>query len=185
MPRAGLTPGRVVAEAGDLADEQGLAGLTLSAVAERLGVRQPSLYKHISSLDGLQRGISLAAKQDLGEALRRAAVGRSGPEAVRAIATAYRSWVLEHPGRYAATVRAPDPHDQEDQQASAEVVEVVLAVLAAFDLQGDVAIDAARALRSALHGFVSLEAAGGFGLPRDVDRSFDFLVDALVAGLAP
>lgn len=183
MPRAGLTPERVVREAGDLADEGGLSALTLSAVAGRLGVRQPSLYKHIDSLDGLQRGVSLAAKRDLGEALTRAAVGRSGPAAVRAIAAAYRSWVLDHPGRYAATVRAPDPDDEEDQRASAEVVGVVLAVLAAFDLDDDAAVDAARALRSAIHGFVSLEAAGGFGLPRDVDRSFAFLVDALVAGL--
>jgi AcrR family transcriptional regulator len=183
MPRAGLTPDRVVREAGDLADEGGLTALTLSALAGRLGVRQPSLYKHVNSLDGLRRGISLAAKQDLGDALRRAAVGRSGPDAVRAIATTYRSWVLEHPGRYAATVRAPQPDDEEDQRASAEVVSVVLAVLAAFDLDDDAAVDAARALRSAIHGFVSLEAAGGFGLPRDVDRSFEFLIDAVVAGL--
>lgn len=58
----------------------------------------------------------------------------------------------------------------------------MLAVLAAFDLDDDRAVDAARALRSAIHGFVSLEAAGGFWLPRDVDRSFAFLIDALVAG---
>jgi Tetracyclin repressor-like, C-terminal domain len=39
-------------------------------------------------------------------------------------------------------------------------------------------VDATRALRSALHGFVMLENAGGFGLPRDVDRSFGQLVAA-------
>ncbi len=184
MPRVGLTPERVVREAGDLADQAGMAALTLSALADRLGVRQPSLYKHIDSLDGLRRGISLEAKRDLGTALARATVGRSGPDAVRALAAAYRSWVVEHPGRYATTVRAPDPDDEEDRRASDDVVAVVLAVLAAFDLDDGAAIDAARALRSAIHGFVSLEAAGGFGLPRDVDRSFAFLVDALVAGLA-
>lgn len=43
----------------------------------------------------------------------------------------------------------------------------------------DDVFDATRALRSALHGFVSLEAAGGFGLPRDVDRSFSRLVTAV------
>lgn len=34
-------------------------------------------------------------------------------------------------------------------------------------------------LRSTLHGFVSLAAAGGFGLPRAVDTTFDRLVAAL------
>ena len=50
-------------------------------------------------------------------------------------------------------------------------------------LVGDDEIDAIRTLRSGLHGFVALEAAGGFGLPLDVDRSFERLVDALVATL--
>lgn len=184
MPRAGLSVDRVVREAGDLADEQGYARLTLAALADRLGVRQPSLYKHIASLDGLQRGISVQAKRELGEVLARAAVGRSGPDAVRALAQAYRRWVLEHPGRYAATVRAPAPDDEEDLRASAEVVQVVLDVLAGFGLAGDRAVDGARALRSALHGFVLLEVGGGFGLPREVGRSFDYLVQTLVAGFA-
>ena len=184
MPRAGLTPDRVVSAASDLADEQGYSRLTLAALAERLGVRQPSLYKHIDSLDSLQRGISVQAKRELGDVLGRAAVGQSGPDAVRAIALAYRRWVLEHPGRYAATVRAPSPDDEEDLRASEEVVAILLDVLAGFGLRGNAAIDAARTLRSALHGYVSLEASGGFGMPRNVDRSYRFLIDTVVAGLS-
>jgi len=183
MPRAGLTTTRVVTEAGDLADENGYEQLTVAAVAHRLGVRQPSLYKHIDSLEGLQRGISVQAKRDLGEALARATVGRAGADAVRALADTYRSWVVAHPGRYAATVRAPAPDDEEDMRASDDVVQIVIDVLAGFDLRGNAAIDAARALRSAVHGFVTLETAGGFGLPRNPDRSFRFLIDSLIAGL--
>jgi hypothetical protein len=40
-------------------------------------------------------------------------------------------------------------------------------------------IDAVRMLRAALHGFVALEAAGGFGLPQSVDGTFTRLVDSL------
>lgn len=183
MPRVGLTADRVVREAGDLADEQGYGRLTLAALAERLGVRQPSLYKHIDSLDGLQRGIAIEAKRELADVLGRATIGLAGPAAVRAMADAYRSWVLEHPGRYAATVRAPQADDEEDRVASDAVVRVVLAVLAGFGLSGNAGIDAARSLRSALHGFVSLETLGGFGLPREVARSYRFLIDTFIAGL--
>jgi AcrR family transcriptional regulator len=183
MPRAGLTPDRVVREAADLADEAGYSRLTLAALAERLGVRQPSLYKHIDSLDGLQRDMSVQAKRELGDVLARATVGRSGPDAVRALADEYRRWVLDHPGRYAATVRAPSPGDEEDTRVSNDVVAVLLDVLAGFDLVGNDAIDAARSLRSALHGFVALETLGGFGLPRQVSRSYQFLIDTLIAGL--
>ena len=180
MPRAGLTTDRVVAEAERIADEVGLARLTLAALAHRLGVRQPSLYKHVDGLDGLRRGIAVRAKDELAGTLARAAVGRSRGDAIAALAGAYRRWALQHPGRYAAAQRAPAPDDPEDQAASQAVVCVVTDVLAGFELRDDDVIDAVRALRSALHGFVTLEVTGGFGLPADIDRSFDRLVRGLV-----
>ncbi len=184
MPRAGLTQLRVVLEAEALADEVGLPGLTLVALAGRLGVRMPSLYKHIDGMDALQRDLAVRAKTELAAVLARAAVGRAGTDALRAMSDTYRAWALRHPGRYAATVPAPDPDDAENVQASNAIVAIALDVLAGFGLAGDAAIDATRALRAALHGFVSLERAGGFGLPADINRSFDRLVSALAAAIA-
>jgi AcrR family transcriptional regulator len=173
----------VVGEAERLADEVGLSRLTLAALAISLGVRQPSLYKHIDGMDSLQRSIAVRAKRELADVLGRAAVGRARDDAIRSLATAYRRWAVEHPGRYSATVRAPEPGDSDDEAASAAAVGVVLDVLSGYDLRGDDAIDATRVLRSTLHGFIALEASGGFGLPVDVDRSFDRLVDGLVVAL--
>ncbi|WP_434740785.1 WHG domain-containing protein [Micromonospora sp. SH-82] len=185
MPRAGLALPAVIAAGAELADEVGLPHLTMALLAERVGVRTPSLYKHVESLDALRRGIGVQALREFGEAMSRDAVGRSGPDAVRAIADAYRRWATDHPGRYAATLRAPaaDGADEEYRRVSDDVVHILFDVLAGLDLPDPNAVDAARALRSALHGFVTIEAAGGFGLPRDVDRSYRFLVDTLVAGL--
>jgi hypothetical protein len=67
----------------------------------------------------------------------------------------------------------------EDQVASLAVVQVATDILAGYKLDEDDAIDATRALRSALHGFITLESSGGFGLPVDVDRSFQRLVKGL------
>lgn len=183
MPRAGLSRARVVDEAAELADEVGLEGLTLAALAERLGVRQPSLYKHLDSLAGLRRSISLQAKAELGDILLRAAVGRSGADAITVMAGAYREWALEHPARYTAAQWIAGPEDEEDTAASLGAIQVISDVLTAYELRGDDAIDAIRAFRSTLHGFVSLEAAGSFGLDRDLDRSFDRLVRGFVITL--
>lgn len=183
MPRGGITTARVVAEAETLADEVGLAAVSLAQIAARLDVRVPSLYKHIAGLDALYTLVETRAKSDLGDALARAAVGVAGDDAVDAIADAYRAWAKRHPGRYTATLRAPDPDDDTAQAASAAAVQVVFDALAGYGLTGDDAIDATRAFRAALHGFVALEAAGGFGLPRDVDRSYRKLVDALKLSL--
>ncbi|MDX6723503.1 MAG: hypothetical protein QOD73_1907, partial [Solirubrobacteraceae bacterium] len=67
--------------------------------------------------------------------------------------------------------------------AARSAVEVMLAILRGYGLEGDEAIHGARALRSALHGFVSLEVAGGFGLPVALDESFDRMVAALARGI--
>lgn len=184
MPRAGLNRARVVDEAVAVSDEVGFDRLSLAAVADRVGVRLPSLYKHIDGLDALRRDVTVRALEDLAAALAPATTGRSGEEALRALAAAYRRFGQQHPGRYGATVRAPAPGDEPHAAAAEEVLRPVLEVLAGYGLEEDDAVDAARTLRAALHGFVSLEAAGGFGLPRDVSRSFDRLVDVLHEGLA-
>ncbi len=183
MPRAGLTTLRVVQEAEDIADEVGLNNLTLAAIAPRLGVRMPSLYKHVDGMDALQRLVAIRAKTELADVLGRAAVGKAGVEALNAVCIAYRSWARAHPGRYAATVRAPANGDVEDTAASQAAVQVALAALAGYRLEDDDAIDAVRALRATLHGFITLEQAGGFGLPVDVDRSFVRLVSGLAETL--
>lgn len=183
MARVGLSAERVVAEAEALADEVGLAYLSLSMLAARLGVQPPSLYKHIAGQDALLSTIATRATSELSDVMRDAAVGQSGPDAVRAIALAYRAWARAHPGRYSATLAAPDPADAGASAASARAVAVLSDALAGYGLTGDDEIDAIRTLRSGLHGFVSLEAAGGFGLPVDIDRSFHRLVDSLVNAL--
>jgi AcrR family transcriptional regulator len=184
VPRAGLNPDLVIDEAARLADEVGAERVTLAAIANRFGVAVPSLYKHVDGIDGLHRHLAARAVGELGEALAAAAVGKARGDALRGMAEAYRAYALQHPGRYAATVRAPSPGDGGHHAAPEAALGTVLAVLAGYGLGGDDAIDAARAVRSALHGFVALEVAGGFGLPQEVDRSFARLVDGLDAMLS-
>lgn len=179
MPRVGLTTLRVVEEAERVADQVGLTSVTLAAVAANLGVKLPSLYKHIDGMDALQRLVAIRARAELGDVLGRAAVGKAGAGALAAMFLACRDWASEHPGRYEATVQAPPPADTELAEASEAVVAVIVDVLAGYDLAGDDVVDAVRALRAALHGFITLEQAGGFGMPVEVDRSFDRLISAL------
>ena len=184
MPRAGLNTDRVVAAAMELADEVGLDKLTLAGLAVRLGVRQPSLYKHVASLDALQRLISMRGKIEAADVLAQAAIGRARDDALIAMAWAWRSWALDHPGRYQASQRGAAPGDAEHEQVARRSIGVLAAVIDGYGLTGDDAIDAIRAYRAALHGFVALEADNGFAFPNDVERSFDRLVRALVLALS-
>ena len=173
----------VLAAAADLADTTDPGALTLAALAEQLGVRTPSLYHYIAGLAGLHRDLALHSTRALTAVLAGAAVGRAGDEAVLAMANAYRAYIKAHPGVYAAAVTPAAPEDTELAAAQAELVSLVARGLAGYRLAGDDAIHAVRALRALVHGFATLEAAGGFGLPLDLDESFARLIEAYLAGL--
>lgn len=181
MPRAGLDADAVVAAAAALADEDGLAELTLARLAAAVGIRTPSLYAHVDGLGDLRGRLGARGAQEMASALQTAAAGRSGADALRAVATAYRAYAHAHPGTYAAMQVASDRAD--NQAAGAAAVGVFLAVLDGYGIAGEAAIHAVRAVRSALHGFVTLEREGGFGIPLSLDQSFATLVGMIEAGL--
>jgi AcrR family transcriptional regulator len=179
MPRAGLSADVVVAEAARIVDETGSERLTLAALAQRFGVAVPSLYKHIGGLDDLHGRLAATTARDLESALRRAASGKARADALRAVATAYRRFAHEHPGSYGYLLR-PRPGDSEHEAASAGTLQVLADVLAGYGVTAETdVVDAVRMLRSALHGWVSLETCGGFAMARSVDRSFAVLITSL------
>jgi AcrR family transcriptional regulator len=183
MPRAGLDSEAVVEVAAEMADHTGLEAVTLAALADRLGIRAPSLYAHVSSLADLRRRLRARAARELAAAVAVAAAGRARGDALRAIADTYREYAHVHPGLYAALQRAPDDPTGEDAEAARALVDVIVAVIAGYGLEGDDAIHAVRIVRAALHGFVSLEQLGGFAIELSVDESFERLVRMLDLGL--
>jgi AcrR family transcriptional regulator len=200
VPRAGLDRAAVGALALAVVDDGGPTGyadLTLAAVAARAGVAVPSLYKHVGGLGELRLDVAAACVADFAttlEAARDAATGRGrdpnrDPEReLRAMARATRAYALTHPGRYQAVQGAGwplDPAADAVRAAAGRAVELLTEATAAAGVPPDRRIDAVRAFRAGVHGFVTLELGGGFGMPQDVDASFAYLVDLLVAGLVP
>ena len=185
-PKAGLDRQSVVKAAARLVNAEGADALTINRLARELGVQPPSLYNHIESLEGLWRELALLSATTLGDRIKQAAIGKSGPAGIRAVAQAYRTYIQEFPGLYHANLRASRNFESLDprlQTAEEQVVQVALVMIESFGLSGDEAIHAVRALRSLVHGFATLEVAGGFGLPLSLDESFDRLVEMFIRGL--
>jgi AcrR family transcriptional regulator len=160
----------------------GLDGLTLTALAEQLGVSQPAMYRHVDGVDDLWRELGLEGRSRLADALGDAAMGRSGVEAVEATARAWRTFATANPDLYAATDRIPCAGDPDLEAAVERIVEVLAASLRAFDLDDATTVDAAGTLRSALHGFVHLEIVDEHPAQHDNDAGFDAMVDLLCVG---
>ena len=186
MPRAGLGKDAVVEAAAALLNTEGAEALTLNRLAQELGVKTPSLYNHIDGLPGLYRELALLNARTLGERFMQAAIGKSGPAALIAVAAAYRAYIKESPGVYLASLRSSgtqQPVDAELSAAEEDSLRVTVAVVASFGLTGEDALHAVRGLRSLVHGFATLEIAGGFGLPLSLEESFDQLLQMFVRAL--
>lgn len=182
--RAGLTRTAVVAAAAVIADERGMEAVTLANLADDLGVRTPSLYNHVAGLADLRQELALFALRDLAARIREATAGTADASGLFAFARAYRAYAHEHPGLYAAIARGAGPADDPALAAASEdLVDLALRVLPATLESSDDRLHAVRGLRSLVHGFVSIEAIGGFGLALDPDESFARAVQTFAAGL--
>ncbi|MFN2255743.1 MAG: TetR/AcrR family transcriptional regulator [Candidatus Promineifilaceae bacterium] len=182
VKRRQLTKDRVLETAVDLAEASGgVDELTLTALAAELDVRVPSLYNHIDGLDGLREDLALLTGRRLLAEILQAAFGKTGAEALRAMAQAYRDFALRNPAIYPLTTVAPEPEQVELTALAQEWLQLLLLTVASLGLMGDEALHAIRAFRSMLHGFVSLESEGGFKMGLDRDESFDYLVSGFIS----
>ncbi|MFF8643075.1 TetR/AcrR family transcriptional regulator [Streptomyces sp. NPDC015345] len=181
MVRAGLTAERVTIAGAELADEVGLERLSMSQVARRLGVKDASLYTHVRGLEDLRGRIALLAADEKTLRIAEATAGRAGKDALVAYANAWREYAHRHPGRYAATQAAIriDPELAAAAPGPRRAVELTYGVLRGYGLSEPDLTDAVRLLRSTFHGFVALEAAGGFAHQRAPQRSWVRALDAL------
>jgi AcrR family transcriptional regulator len=186
VPRAGLDPAAVVAAGAALADEIGFANLTMGLLAERVGVRTPSLYKHVGGQGDLNRRIATLTTNEAADAVGAAIQGYAGRDALAAAAKAIRGFALTHPGRYTATTgaEATGPDDPL-AQAVTRLIGALSAVLRGYRVEPGDMDHALRMLRSFLHGFVTVQAANGFRWAADIDESFDWLIEFVDRGLRP
>lgn len=181
MARVGLTAERVTIAGAELADEVGLDQVTMAQVARRLGVKDASLYAHVRNLEDLRGRIALLAADEKTIRIAEATAGLAGKDALVAFANAWREYAHQRPGRYTATqipiqiapelaAKAPGPR---------RAVELTYSMLRGYGLTEPDLTDAVRLLRSTFHGFVALEAAGGFAHKRSPEQSWARALDAL------
>jgi AcrR family transcriptional regulator len=161
MKRAGLTEPRLVAAAAALADEAGLAAVTISALARHFDVRPASIYSHVAGLDALLDATADLALRDLADALAETLPGKSGRAALFAFADTHRDYARAHPGRWQAAQRRVAP-EAAALTAGGRIARSARAIVSGYGLAPDDEVHAVRLLGSAINGFVAIEGDGGF-----------------------
>ncbi|MFK7990009.1 MAG: TetR/AcrR family transcriptional regulator [Sandaracinaceae bacterium] len=180
-----LTRVHVVQAALAVVREEGPAALGVSRVARELGIRPPSLYNHVGSGEALAQAAVTEATRRLLTHLRASLDDVSEPRAqLLALAHAVRHWVGNNPGWYALMARVePDNDHPEFGPVVRDMLSLFGRPLEQLGVPPESRVHALRGLRSAVHGFVLLEASGQFQLPEDLDESFRRMVEAMLRGV--
>jgi Tetracyclin repressor-like, C-terminal domain len=141
------------------------------------------LGDRISTLPEMRRILAVKGYQGLRRRIEYDIEGKSGLDALRAMAFAMRSFALERPGLTAATFRTAVTDSPEWREALAELSRTVFCVFADIGLEGEAAQHALRVLRSFVRGYVLNEMAASFLEPLDYQQSFELGIEMFILGL--
>ena len=184
MPTPDRTSVDEIVRAGrDILEADGLAGLTMQAVAGRVGVRPPSLYKRVRNRDDLIGLITEATLRELGDRLTAVDSGDGSRTHLAAMARVLRTFAHTRPAGFALIFARRAEASRPAVETITGVVSPVLRAAAALVGEED-ALAATRTITAWLYGFVSMELAGAFNLGGDVDEAFEFGLGRLIEALA-
>jgi len=144
----------LIATAADLADAIGWNELTLSKVAEAVDRHVSSLYSHVNGLDALRRDIAVLAVTEVADVVWEASVGRSGADALTAIAEAERDFARLHPGRMAALRGHLGSEDNEFTNQAKRIAQPIRTVLGSFGLDEQKVAIAHRVFSATVRGLI-------------------------------
>lgn len=182
--RVGLDKKTIIEAAADMADERGIANVTLKVLAEELGIKPPSLYKHFNGgIDELNKELMLYGWRSLENKITKAAIGKAKDEAIIAVCYAYRDFAAAHKGLFEAMQWYNMYQSKEHLQATEGMVSVFFQVLDAYGLNEGQKVHIVRMFRGFLQGFSSIESHGGYGNPLPIDDSFDFALQTMLNGI--
>lgn len=183
MARRKLDKKTLIAAAAELANEKGVDELSLKDLAERLKIRSPSLYNHISGLDELKREIMLYGWEQLGDAVMNAAENYSGYDAIKAMCRAFYRYAAENKGVFGAMLWYNKYADESSMSATAPLFSQLYKTFGTVGISKEMSEHLIRTLRGFLEGFSLLVNNGAFGHPADINESFELSLDVLVEGM--
>lgn len=176
---------QILEEAARIADEKGAKALTIKSLAERLGIKSPSVYKHFSGgLDEINTELMLYGWNLMETEVVGAAVGKSKDDAVISMCRAYRDFTLDHKGLYEIMQWYNMTQSERHLKATEGLVGVMMKVLDGYGLNTEQKVHIVRMVRSFLHGFASIEKHGGYGSSYSTDDTFDFAVRTIIRGIS-
>jgi AcrR family transcriptional regulator len=163
----------IVAAARQILEREGRDALKMRRLANAVGIRAPSLYKHFPSKAAVEVALLDMGFEELAEAFE-TALGERG-ETLAALAGVYRAFARDHPDLYRLMTAGTLPRDQLRPGVEAAAAAPLLRVVGDADL--------ARAVWAWAHGMTILELDGRFSADADLDAAWTGGIAAFEAAM--
>lgn len=151
---------RIVAAARAIAEREGWDGVTIRRLADEIEYSQPVLYAHFKNRGAIVAAVAVEGFKELAVALREAASGSTGRNALKNVALAYLAFALDRPALYDAMFVLPTDLRFAEAGTRPELragFEALAAVVAPFCVE---VADVTETFWAALHGLAALERSG-------------------------
>lgn len=166
-----ITKKTVIDTAADIADKNGLHGVSLKVVAERLNIKTPSLYNHIENLDDLLREVAHQGMRNMNMRLERAAIGKIAGNAIKAVGIEYLNYMIEHPGVY-ETIQWATWRNTETAQIFENYLDLLRTLISSCQIQKSSTEEVLNILTATIHGYTTLQLRYAFENPESSEKKF-------------
>lgn len=183
MPRIGLTRDKVIRTAAKLANERGLSAVTITTLAEYLGIKKPSLYNHVKSQEDIYYGVMVYGWTEGAQAIVDEIKEDAPYEALKAYARKFYDYAINNKGIFEAMLWYNKYDNDELMQATEKIYRFFFQQTDKIGIARETANHLLRTYRSFLEGFILLVNHNSFGNPISIEESFEISLDVLVKGM--
>ena len=183
MPRTGLSKEEIIEKAAALANEKGLSYLTVTTLSEYLGIRKPSLYNHVKTMDDLHYKLMIYGWKKVSEELVAGIDSGSPKDNLIDYGRAAYRFAMENPGVFEAMVWYNKYSDDSLLEATEGLYSFFFEQTDNLNIDREVANHLLRTYRAFIEGFIMLQIHNTFGNPISIDESFDISMNVLISGM--
>ena len=183
MPRTGLSKEEIIEKAAALANEKGLSYLTVTTLSEYLGIRKPSLYNHVKTMDDLHYKLMIYGWKKVSEELVAGIDSGSPKDNLIDYGRAAYRFAMENPGVFEAMVWYNKYSDDSLIEATEGLYSFFFEQTDNLNIDREVANHLLRTYRAFIEGFIMLQIHNSFGNPISIDESFDISMNVLISGM--
>lgn len=183
MPRTGLSKEEIVEKAAMLANEKGLSYLSITTLAEYLGIKKPSLYNHIKTIEDMHRNLMIYGWKEVSDEIVKGIDFSDEKKNLAEYGRRFYRFAVDNPGVFEAMLWYNKYKDTELEEATEGVYAFFFEQTDRMNIGREKANHLLRTYRAFLEGFIMLVIHNAFGNPISIKESFDISLNVLIQGM--